>query len=343
MRRQHRLHGCRRARSGRRELRRLCSAASRPVNNGFVMLGLKPRDERERQRRSDHQPSAAAARKGTRRHAVPAGGAGPQHRRPHHAHPVSIHSAGLGHRRAQRLGAAAAREAARSCRCCAMWPPTSKPSSGMLSLAIDRDQAARFGIQPAADRPGALRRVRPASGGAVLHPGQQLPRGSRDHPFAAGRPRLAAEALPQIAAHRPDGAAVGDDQVRHPARDLPVDQPSRAVSGGHAVVQSRARRRAGRCGRCDHPRIGRHASARDHHRHLSGHGAGVSELPEDAAVPDSGGAGGGLYHSRHALRELHSSADDPLDAALGGRGRAADAAAVSLRPVGDRRSSASFC
>ena len=87
----------------------------------------------------------------------------------------------------------------------------------------------------------------------------------------------------------------------------------------------------------------RPAFARHHHWNFPGHGAGLSELAQDSTVSDSGGAGGRVYHSRHALRELHSSADHSLDAALGGRRRAADAAAVAHRAFGhgaDRHHSA---
>ncbi len=43
-----------------------------------------------------------------------------------------------------------------------------------------------------------------------------------------------------------------------------------------------------------------------------------------------------LHRARRAVRKLHSSAHNPLDAALGRRRRAAGADAVRLRPVGDR-------
>ena len=46
VRRQHELTRRRRAGSGRRELRHGRSAAVGPINNGFVVIGLKPRDER---------------------------------------------------------------------------------------------------------------------------------------------------------------------------------------------------------------------------------------------------------------------------------------------------------
>ena len=47
--------------SGGRELGARSSAAAAPLNNGFVVLGLKPRDRARRQRRSGHQPPAGAS------------------------------------------------------------------------------------------------------------------------------------------------------------------------------------------------------------------------------------------------------------------------------------------
>ena len=52
-----------------------------------------------------------------------------------------------------------------------------------LTLTIDRDQAARFGFTPQADRRHALRCLRAAAGHAVFHPAQQL---QRDHGGPAG-------------------------------------------------------------------------------------------------------------------------------------------------------------
>ena len=53
------------------------------------------------QRRRGHHSAAAAARQGAGCDAVPAGGTGSERRRPNHAHAISIHPAGFGHRRAQ--------------------------------------------------------------------------------------------------------------------------------------------------------------------------------------------------------------------------------------------------
>ena len=68
---------------------------------------------------------------------------------------------------------------------------------------------------------------------------------------------------------------------------------------------------------------------------LSGHGRVVHELAVERAAADSGRAGHGLHRARRALRELHSSGHDSLDAAVGRRGRAAGADA--LRPGPERR------
>ena len=123
---------------------------NRPVNNGFVIIGLKPRDRARRQRRSDHQPPAPAARQG------------------HRARPCSC--------RPRRTSTSAAAPSRTQYQYTLQdsdidelndWAPKllaelqklpmlrdvasdQQTSSGMLSLTIDRDQAARFGIQPAA-------------------------------------------------------------------------------------------------------------------------------------------------------------------------------------------------
>ena len=71
-------------------------------------------------------------------------------------------------------------------------------------------------------------------------------------------------------------------------------------------------------------------------RELPGHGAGVPAIARHRAAADHGGAGRGLSDPRHSLRELHPSADDPVDAAVGRRRRARDADAVRIRFQPDR-------
>ncbi len=62
---------------------------------------------------------------------------------------------------------------------------------------------------------------------------------------------------------------------------------------------------------------------------VSGKRAGLSVVTVQPAVADSGGAGRGLHRVGHALRKLHSSGDDPFDAAVGGSRRAPGVAGIS--------------
>ena len=178
-----------------------------------------------------------------------------------------------------------------------------------------------------ADRPDALRRLRPAPGDAVLHAAQQLSRDPRDHAGAAGGSRTRCSKLyvksPLTGQH---GAAVDLRASSTPSTStyLSINHQGQfpAVTLSFNLAPGVA---LGRGGRCDPEGRGRHAHARDDHRHLPGHGAGLPGLAEERAVSDPGGARGRVHHSRHAVRELHPSADDSLDAALGGRRGAADA------------------
>ena len=95
--------------------------------------------------RRDHRAAAAEARQGRGRHAVPAGGAGHQRRRPVVAHAVPVHAAGRRSRRAERLGAEGPGQ------------------------AEDAARAARRGDRPADRRHDADRRHRPRPGGALRH------------------------------------------------------------------------------------------------------------------------------------------------------------------------------
>jgi AcrB/AcrD/AcrF family len=54
------------------------------------------------------------------------------------------------------------------------------------------------------------------------------------------------------------------------------------------------------------------------------HRAGIPKLPGDRALPDRCSARHSLHHPRHSLRELHPAADNPVDSAVCRRGCAAD-------------------
>ncbi len=123
----------------------------------------------------------------------------------------------------------------------------------------------------------------------------------------SGRERLAARHVP---AHRADHRA--DHR-----------EPSGTVPGGDAVVQPRARRIARQRGRRGQQGEGRAADAGEHPGAVPGRGRRVSELAQQRADADSRRRRHGLHRARRALRELHPSADDSLDAAVRRRRRAA--------------------
>jgi CheY-like chemotaxis protein len=150
--------------------------------------------------------------------------------------------------------------------------------------AAEAADAARCGLRSADQQRHAVADHRPRSGGAFRHSAAAVDKALYDAfgqrqaaqfftqansyhvvleitPSLQTDPASLSKLYLKSRADRPDGAAVGDDQVRHAARDLSVDQSPGAVSRGHAVVQSRAGRGARRGRRCDQPRIGRHAPA----------------------------------------------------------------------------------
>ena len=96
------------------------------------------------------------------------------------------------------------------------------------------------------------------------------------------------------------------------------DQPHRPVPVGHGVVQPGVGRVARRCGEVgprgdDRPR---HAGqSRDQ---LPGRGARVPGLARQHAAADPRGRRHDVHRARRALRELHPSDHDPLDAAVRG-------------------------
>ena len=97
-------------------------------------------------------------------------------------------------------------------------------------------------------------------------------------------------------------------------------QPSRPVSGGDAVVQSRAFGVTWRGGQGGRAGENRPADADQHSRPVPGLGCGVRELAHQRVDPHPRGRRHGVHRARRAVRELHPSAHDPLDAPVG-RGR----------------------
>ena len=182
-------------------------------------------------------------------------------------------------------------------------------------------------------RQRALRRVRPAHRLDHLHAVEPVPRHSRSRPDAATIADRTVRALPAVIVlvdQRP-GAAVGD-HARRPARRAAADHPFRPVSGDDDLLQHRARLFARCRRRRDRKGGSRHRPADQLHHRVPGHRGGVPVVADQRTVPDHRRHGDDVYRARRALRELRPSDHDPLDAAVGGRRRAAVADAAALRP-----------
>ena len=309
---------------------------SRPLNNGFRDHRPEASRPAQSKRRRDHHPSSPAARQSTGREAVLAGGAGPECRRPDHPHAIPIHTAGLGHRRTERAGRPKCWRSCRSCRMLRDVASDQQTSSGMVSLAIDRDQASRFGIQPAAidqalydafgQRQAAQFFTQANSYHVVLEitPSLQADPASLQKLYL--KSPLTGQMVPLSAMTRYDTQHVTYLSINHqgqfPAVTLSFNLAPGARLGDAVDAINRVAATT--------------AAARNDDRHLPGHSAGLPELPEDPALLDSRRPGGGVHHSGYAVRELHPSADHSVDAAVGRRRRIAGAVHVPPRPVGHR-------
>ena len=198
------------------------------------------------------------------------------------------------------------------------------------TLTIDRDAAARFGIQPAvidATLYDAFGQRQVTQYFSQVNSYHLILEVLARH---AGRRRNAEEALRERR-QRPGGAALhlrqDPDGSRGPARG----EPPGPVPGGDALLQPRAGHRA-RPGRHRH-RQGHAADRRARHlaRHLPGHRPGLPVLALQPALSDRRRHHRRVHHPRHPLRKLHPAAHHPVHPALGRRRRAAHADRVPLR------------
>ena len=140
-------------------------------------------------------------------------------------------------------------------------------SGGMLSLTIDRDQAARFGIQPAAidqtlyDAFGQRQVAQFFTQLNSYHVILEITPSLQGDPNTLKKLYLKSPLTGQMV---PLSAFT---QFRHPARRryLSINHQGQfpAVTLSFNLAPGR---RARRCGRCDQASVARHAPAGDHHR-----------------------------------------------------------------------------
>ena len=114
----------------------------------------RSRSSRATQRKADAAEIIARlqpeGRQGRRHHALPAVGAGPADRQPPGAHAVPVHARGRRPRRARRVGAQDPGQAQDAAGARATSPPIRRPAACQLALTIDRDTAGRLGVTPQA-------------------------------------------------------------------------------------------------------------------------------------------------------------------------------------------------
>ena len=205
----------------------------------------------------------------------------------------------------------------------------------LLTVTINRDAAARFGIQPQLiddtlnDAFGQRQVTQYFTNNSyylVLEVLPQLQGSMQTLDQIYIRAPTTGQLIPLSTLVTVDTNHIGPLLVSHsgqfPAVTLTFNlPPGVALSQAVDAIQTGRRR-------------DRHAVVAD--RHLPGQRAGVPGGAVERAGADRRRAGRRLCHPRRALRELHPSADDSVDAAVGRRRRAARALARRLRPLGDR-------
>ena len=175
-------------------------------NTGRMFITLKPREERDADvfqviARLRPQLAKIPGSPG-----LPSGRAGRHRRRPLLEDPVPVHAAGRQPRRAQRLGAEDPRQAQ-----VAAGAARRRHRPAELRHDADAQDRPRHGLAlrhpAAAHRRHALRRVRPAAGHAVLHPGEHLRGGRGGAARRCGATRRRSTSSTSARRSRPDGAA----------------------------------------------------------------------------------------------------------------------------------------
>ena len=247
---------------------------------------------------------------------------------------VPVHAPGRRLERALRVGAARLQETEDASR----RSPTSTPTSRTWGCRLARDRP-RDGLaarrHAADDRRHALRRLRPAAGLDDVHAAEPVPRrhvGRAAVLAEPGRPESPSTSVGKTGDLVPLAAFT---RYERSTTSLSVNAPG-LVPVGDAVLQPAAGRRARRRRRRDRPGAARAAPAGRHARQLPGHRAGLPGIARERADPDRAALLRCTSCSACSTRAPIHPDHDPLDAALGGRRRAAGAAPLQDRALRHR-------
>ena len=256
-----------------------------------------------------------------------AAGAGPDGRGPRQPHAVPVQPRGRRRRRAAPLGADGGGGAARAARAARRRHATSRTTACRRRSTIDRATASRLGITPQMVDDTLYDAFGQRQISTIFTQLNQY----RVVLEVAPEVRQGPAGLDDIYVEGPDGgagaAAHGD------ARDRDDGAARRSATRGSSR-RSRCRStwrpasRSARRSRRSRRRPAALGMPAVDPRQLPGHRAGLPGVARERAAAHPGRAGHRLHRAGRALRELHPPGDDPLDAALGRRGRAPGAAAL---------------
>ena len=226
-------------------------------NNGRVFIALKPFGERHATAQQIIAPAAAEARQGAgRAGSIMQAGAGHPRRRPPARRRNTSTRCRTPTRRSSTTGRRKCSTSCAPCRCCATSRTDQQMSGPTATLTIDRDAAARFGIQPAVidatlyDAFGQRQVTQYFTQVNSYHLILEVP------PDMQGD-LATLKKLYVKSRERPGRAALHLRQDRHRAGRAARGEPPGPVPRRDALLQPRARRRA---------RRGRH---RDRQRHAA--------------------------------------------------------------------------